>query len=271
MTTIRYPEWRASLATTQYPFSDNATLSNATGDFLPDDAFADASLYVIGAKAPLYIGKVTLAADTCTFYVYDATKTVVALGFFDLLDPPDIVRLLDIYGRPAGALIAGDGLTIFRSWTVGEHLFEPAQTEFAVTVVVPTPEIGLRGFLLDDGSLLTGDVWLVGEDGVVLTYALAIVEGRCGDAVEYPVIRVDIVGDPLYRRTLCEPIDLFSTPRFLQKLRLKRGCDVVDLVPDAGGDIKITVGSHQASDTSLRVRAVPTGLKIEIAGSPLLE
>ncbi len=271
MAEIRYPEWRAELATSKYPFADTASLTNAAGDFLPEDAFADASLYIIGAQSRVYISRVVITSAECELTFNDSTRTVVAVASFSLLTVPDVVRVLDVYGRPAGALIAGAGLAIFRAWTVGTHVFEMAQSEFAAAVTVPTPEVGVRGFVLDDGSLLAGDAWLIGENGVVLSYATAIVEDPCGETTTYPVIRVDVVGDPLYRRTLCDPVELFTTPRFLRQLRLRRGCEDIDLVPDEHGDIKLTVGSHQASDTVLRVRTTPNGLRIETVGPSIKE
>lgn len=269
MPEILDPEWRGSLATTKYPFADTASLSNNSGDFIPEGIFLDASLYVIGAKDRLYIAKIEITADSGTLTLNDSTKKAVATATFNLLDPPSQIQVLDLFGRPAGILVTDPtNLAIFQAWIAGSHEFQIGTTEFVARVTIPTPEIGVRGFLLDDGTLMTGDVWFVGGDGVVLTPGLASIDESCSNPAElFGFIRVDIVGDPLYRRKLCDPVNLFQTPRFLKKLRVLRGCDAIDMVPDEHGGIRLGVGSHYASDTVLRVRTTSTGLVIETVGS----
>lgn len=270
---ILHPEWRDSLRPTKYPFSDTSSLTNGQGDFVPNDLFLDASLYVIGAKERLHISKISVGADTVVLAVSDVDRRQVAKATFNLLEPPTTIQVLDLRGRPAGILVAESaGLAVLQSWSSGDHEFALGAVEFAARTTIPTPEIGVRGFLLADGSLFTGDVWLVGEDGIVLSNGSAVVDSGCGQSPgEYQFVRVDVVGEPLYRRKLCDPLELFQTPRFLKILRLQRGCDVYDLVPDAHGNINVTVGSHAASDTVLRVRTTNDGIIIETVGKSLVE
>ena len=99
---------------------------------------------------------------------------------------------------------------------------------------------------------MTGAVWLVGEDGVVIRN----VDGN---------IRIDLVGDPLFERALCtkelpegSTDDPFPEPTFLQTIN--------GLAPDEFGDFKITAGDAGAADTVLRVFENEGALKIEVVG-----
>lgn len=268
MPNILDPEWRASLAPTNYPFADTASLTNSEGDFIPQGMLLDASLYLIGAQSRLYISQITITAPTVTFSFSDTSKQTIATASFPLLDPPAGLQVLDNYGRPGGLLVADPAnLAVLQSWSPGSHVFLLGSTEFAARVVIPTPEIGLRGFQLADGSVFTGDVWFVGGDGVVLSHGVALVEtGFQAEPTELQFLRIDIVGDALYLRQQCTGPNLFVTTNFLRVLRLQRGCDFIDLVPDANGNIDVTGGSHLASDTVLRVRPTSSGLLVETIG-----
>ena len=271
MTDIRHPEFRDELEHTNYPFGDAATLTNAAGDFIGESIFLDAVFYVIGAADRLYLSRVVITNSQATLYLGDSVSENVASGSFSLLSPPTAIRMLDAYGRPAGMLVSEPTrLAAFTSWTVGEHEFELGETEFAAVCCVPTPEIGVRGFSLDDGSFFAGDVWLIGEDGVVLRHETETHPSADGlmEVIDQ-VIRVDIVGDPLFRRRLCEVPTFFNTPKFVRQIVIQEGGRSLSLTPDDYGDVKMTVGSNEASDTVLRIRSTPQGLMFEAVGQKL--
>jgi hypothetical protein len=266
-----HAEWRDEQESTKYPFGSNATLTNGT-DIILEGIFLDAILYPIGGEARLYMPLVTLTHDQVTISIGDTVNGILASGAFDLISPPDRVTLQDAFGRPAGVLVSEPGrLATFQSWTVGEHAFGQEDTEFAATVVVPTPEIGLRGIQLADGSLFTGEVWMVGDDGVVLrSEDLQVPSEVCGaDPIDISVIRVDVVGDPLFRRRLCVNDDLFVTPQLLKTITVDDGRQRIRCGPDENGDFKLTVNNDLAEDTVLRIRAGENGLVIEAEGSTL--
>ena len=160
-------------------------------------------------------------------------------------------------------------LATFQSWTLGDHDFDQEQTEFVARVCVPTPEVGVRGFLLDDGSIMTGDVWIVGDDGVVVTAGEAIeeVEGFTSEQRKVVTLRIDVVGDPLFRRRLCS--NVFETPKFLKTITVRHQCNSFVCGPDTLGDFKISVGDQDAPDPILRIRSIPEGLRFEAVGEEL--
>lgn len=264
-----YTEWRRSTEATRYPFSERASLVNEEGIVLLEGTFLDAALTVIGAQAGLFLAQAVVDHDQVTLVLGDPQNANLASGSFKLVQPESVISFTDTFGRPAGVLVSeSQRLGIFQSWGVGTHVFLPEQTEFAATVCFPTPEAGLRGILLDDGTLFTGDVWLIGDDGVVLRVEDVNLPAVCGLAARtVQVIRVDIVGDPLFRRRLCTPVNLFQTPQVLRRLRVIAPNISFECGPDAAGDIKLAVHNDLIADTVLRLNSTPDGLVIGAIGS----
>lgn len=265
----RHPEWRDQNGTSKYPFSDRATLTNDNDVFLPETVLLDAALYPIGATARLYLSSVSVDAENATLTVGDELQTVVASVTFDLTQPPDLLKLVDNFGRPAGVFVSeATRLSTFQGWE-GVNEFTIAQTEFVARVCMPVPAIGFRGFVLDDGSVFTDDIWLVGDGGVVLRREAVAVPspGYTDESVVREVIRVDIVGDPLFRRRLCG--SLFVTPRFLKTITVRNGCEEIVCGPDSAGDFKLTAGTQDAEDSVLRIRSVDGRLFFEAVGERL--
>jgi len=266
---VLYPQWRKQNETTKYPFGDDSTLINDAGFAVIEGTFLDAALYPIGGGVGLYISSVTVDHQSVTVIIGDLDNPAIASATFPLINPPNLVSLVDGFGRPAGVLVSETArLGIFQSWSIGTQEFLATETGFAATVCFPTPETGVRGFQLPDGTVMTGDVWIVGEDGVVLTEETVALPPVCGVTGSARVIRVDIVGDPLFRRRLCTPHSLFKTPRFIQKVRVVAKNTQFICGPDANGELKMTVINDLAPDTVLRVRAVDGGMIIEAVGSP---
>ncbi len=264
-----YPEYRAEREGTRWPFAASSTLVNSEGRVILEGAILDATLYPVGGLAGLYLTRVVIDHETATFFVGNTGNTALCSGGFALAAPPGSFALVDTLGRPAGLVVSEpDRLASFGAWGVGTHAFTRAQAEFAAGVCVPTPEVGLRGILLDDGTLMTGDVWLIGGPGVVLSSPPADLPAGCGAGAR--AIRIDVVGDPLFRRRLCEPQSLFDTPRFVTTLRVAdANGTVVDLTPDETGAVQLFVNNSDASDTVLRIVTTEDGLRVEAAGTSL--
>lgn len=245
-----YDEQSAS----RYPFADTADLTSDDGLTFPADTFLDALLYPVDLTVGAYLASVAVSPDTVVLTLGDAQSDHVASGFFDPRNPPDTVALFDGHSRPAGVLIASPlQLAIFQTWRSGTHTFARGSTEFVASVCVPAPESCVRGVLLETGELFVNDVWLVGRGGVVFR--------QTSDGA----IRVDAVGDPLFRRQLCAPLpDAFVTPRFVQTIN--------GIGPDAHGGFVFTVGSDLAADTVLRIYPESdSSLKIEVIGQRITD
>ena len=245
---ILFPEFRDQLESTRYPFADTAGLTTTlTKQVIDVDTFLDASLYPIGGGSRLHIMKIVVVSRLVTITLSDTTRQPLATGSFDPLDPPSQIVFTDAYDRPAGILVSEPiRLARFSAWAIGEHTFALGTTEFAASCVIPLPAPGVRGVLTAKGELFTGDLWIVGDRGVV-------VREEEGD------IRVDLVGSPLFVRELCDPVGLFNVPNFI---RTVNGCP-----PDSNGNYNLTVGDHQSHETIFRIYAENGALVIEGVGA----
>lgn len=246
---LLFPEFRDQQERTKYPFSDAATLTSNDGlQTIEPDTFLDASLYPIGGGVGLYLTIVGVTPREVTIYAGTLLTPRLCSGSFDPLDPPSLIRMVDVLGRPAGVLVSEPvRLSRFAAWPVGEHAFVRTASEFVASCVIPTPEIGVRGVVTAKGEVLTGDVWIVGDNGIVVREE----DGH---------VRIDVVGDPLYVRKLCVPIDLFTPPTFLKTIN---GCG-----PDEYGNFNLIIGEHGNTKTVLRLYPTSDGLVIKAVGGP---
>jgi hypothetical protein len=224
----------------------------------------------VGAVGGLYLSQVSVDHKYVTLTIGDTISQALATAAFTLVNAPDTVVFLDNYQRPAGVLISESArLGIFQSWGAGTFTFKPAQSEFAATVCFPTPEVGVRGLQLDDGTLFTGDVWLIGSAGVVFRSTDVALPDKFGQAA-YTVkgVRMDVVGDPLFRRRLCTPTNLFNTPLLTKSIAVSQnGVAVFACGPDTNGDIKISANNNLATDTIMRVTTTPAGIEFSVVGA----
>jgi hypothetical protein len=263
MDNILFPEFLASLEDTKYPFLPTASLSNGRVSLL-EGTFLDAHLYSVNSSGRYYISKVVVSSDRFTLYLGDSrdAERLSATATIPLTD--GVLRLTDVHGRPGGVLVSEpDRLALVSAWGVGTHVFERAQTEFCVTCQMPIPDPGVSGFRLESGEILSGKVWLVGEDGVVLRTETVL--DRHGNEVSR--LRVDVVGDPLYLQRLCNPDELFVPINPIRVIRVINGDTTYDCEPDVYGNFNLQMNDALAADAALRIRTTADGIVLNIEGS----
>ncbi len=251
-TDIIFPEWRDENSHRNYPFSDEATLSAAGGSTIPDDVFTDARLYPIGAGPDIYLRSIKIEDSTVTVTIADGTNPALASASFDYLAAPELLEFADKYGRPAGVLVStAEQLRLLPALFTDTVTFTYAETAFATSTIIPQPQPGVRGILLDDGSFHAEDVYLIGVKGIVLTQ------------VDSQTIRVDVVGDPYAQQKECAVEGIVVLPFCGLKT-------INHIGPDPKtGDFKISPGANApyASDNILRVRFDAGELIIETMGA----
>jgi len=266
---VIYPQWRDQWEATPYPFSDSASLTNDAGDFILNGTFIDAHIYPVGGLAGLYLSSIDVDNQNVTFNIGDSAEPVRCSGSFPVTSPLDYISLTDRYGRPAGILISErKRLAVFQTWGVGLHVFTASQTSFAATCCMPTPAIGVRGIVLEDGTVVSGSVWLVGGEGVVLSQEDVNIRVKCEDLTT-PTIRIDIVGDPLRRRDMCEAEPSFTTPNPVRTLRIRSDAGWFDCQPDEFGNYSISANNTLVDDSVLRIRTTERGIVFEAVGSTI--
>jgi hypothetical protein len=240
---ILYPQFRDEQSTSRYPFSDAATLvgTNAAGDTveIAVDTFVDGVFFVIGGAAGLYLSAITVAAQKITLALSDNGFLKNVTATYNPLNPPDngVINFFDIYGRPAGSLLSTPlNLARFSAWAVGTYTFTAAATEFAAAIVIPANEPGVRALRPETKQFMTGDVWLVGDQGVVLRKEATTLS-------DTNVIRIDIIGVPLFKRFLCEPqSESYPAKNYLKTIN---GCG-----PDNYGNFTITATNAEFDATT---------------------
>ena len=241
MSKIAFNDWRAENTQRNYPFADDATL---IGDALTlsQALFIDGRLYPVGGDESLYLARISRVGSTIEFAIATETVGELATGSYTVTSIPASGELAfyDAYGRPAGMLLStAEALQAFSGLNAGVYSFLPAQARFATAVVVAQPDTGFRGFILPSGELVTGDVWLVGEDGVVISN-------------DDGALRIDIIGDPFAVRKLCED----EAPSDPGVAALTAYCPlktINGIEPDANGDFQMLVGGNQALSNILRI------------------
>lgn len=240
MVQIKYDDWRSENAKRSYPFADNATLTNGTLT-IPKSLLLDARLYPIGGGPRQFISSITKSATLITFTISDDTQDLATASFDEAAIPDNgEVAVYDTYGRPAGVLVSTEtALRSFGSIDAGEYTFLVTETAFAATVIIPQPSLGVRGVLLPSGDVLTGDVWVVGEDGIVVR--------DDGDGA----LRIDAIGDPFAEQKLCteeETADVQLRPPYCPVKTIN------GIEPDEQGNIMLVTGSNQSLTNLLRIR-----------------
>lgn len=246
-------EWRDEQSGSRYPFTDSSSLTSPEVS-IDKDIFLDAIVYIMGAEGPIYLRSVTVESGLITITIEDEDSSHSATAEFDPFDSNGNIGIFDQYDRPAGLLVCdSEKLDRFKSWPLGTYSFG-STAEFVASVVVPLPDSKLSGFMLPDGTLMTGEVIFVAEDGVVLTK-------------EDGYLRVDVVGDPLFKRKQCKndvvTTDLFVTPNFVRTIN--------GMPPDSYGNFVISGNNELAADTILRVYpdSQDNALRVEFVGQKL--
>lgn len=241
-------EFRDDFRNSHYPFSDSANrISNEYRRVIAAGTFIDALLYPIDATSNVYLSQIDIDAQNVTFSIADRRRRALATGVIDLFNPQEIIYFYDAQSRPAGTLVAAPlTLAQFSAWEIGTHTFNNAQTEFVASCLKIPVNNGVQGFTTADSTLFTGDVYLMGENGITLI-------------AQDEVITVHAVGDPLFRRRECLPTEKFIPPSFFLTIN---GCP-----PDQYGNFNITVGDNLATDTIVRVVQTEGGLEIRAVGT----
>lgn len=257
-------QWRDEQDASNYPFEDGATLLNDAGVTLPPGLFLDAILYPVDIGSRPRLSQLVVTNSTVTVVIGDSYTDELCSGTVDLLSIGDLIPLRDAAGRDSGVLVSDSlRLSSLQSLVNGTHEFTAEQAGFVPSVVAAAPPTGVQGLRLPDGTIITGEVWLVGGEGIIFDVADTVDGGAAAT-----LIRAHAVGDPLFKKTACAE-ETYETPRFLRRLVVQKGPLSHYLGPNDFGDIPITVGSNLVTDTVLRVEGIAGGARVSVVGEKL--
>lgn len=171
-------EWRNENRLRRYPFADGASLLSDDGRTLSDSAFLDAMVY------PFAAGTIYLSRIDTVNAVVQLSAGGVMIAEAAIVPGGDVLEFLDSYGRRIGTMIAGPGLVE----VAGTATFAEDAAPLCQACVLQQVQESVNGFLLPDGTIVSGNVIFAGVDGVrIVTYT---------DVDGVRVLRLDAVGVP---------------------------------------------------------------------------
>ena len=166
MSLVLLGEYRNQNSNRYYQFADGVTLTDTAGNALPVDFVVDAFVFPVDVLGAVYLKAVDTATGTLYFGA-DGATTPFGTAVYDGTATAYIYET-GVYGRQIGVVVFGDGIdSIVGGSTVREFTY--AATALCPAAYITVNQIGVRGILLDDGTLMTGDVVIKAGPGVDIT------------------------------------------------------------------------------------------------------
>ena len=215
-------------------------------------------MFYPGVGSAVYVTRITLAIDSVTIVLADDAHGDICTGTARGTDTA--VTLTDLYGRDVGMLIVDATYLAALGKPPAVLEFAPDALPLAAACVVPQPQLVVGGIADAWANLVTGNVWLVGERGVVL----AVDAGT-------NTITVHIIGDRRAEQAACvDKGGTYVQPRFVKRITvLYEGVaeGVAEPNPLTGG-ITIVPNSLTSADSVLRINnPAPSTLEISAIGN----
>ena len=167
MTAILSEQYENQNAGRRYPFDDTATMADRDGNVLPTDFLIDCQLYTIDLTDRLYISSIDQGAGLITFSTVGDTMVRARAAYTQAGGTAEVMEIGGLE-RQIGILVFGAGLA---SLALGRsvRVFDPDATIFCAAAEQHISQVGVRGVVLPDGTVLTGSVTLTGQEGLQVT------------------------------------------------------------------------------------------------------
>lgn len=239
MPSISFPSWRDQAREILYPFVDGMTLSNGEVA-IPKDLFVDLSVFAPGVSCPVFISEIEVSSQGSVLKFSDSGGSLCNLNVDHIVSgssaevvTKNLVSTRSGVNHVGVALLNKIGMAQFATWPHGQHYFSRYQTMVLPDIVLPSPESGIRGFVLENGDIHSGDVVLYGEDGITFR-------------VQGGALKVDAIGDPTFLRKQCdEEQGDFDGGPFLKTIN--------NIAPDNRGNFIFSINTNVVPDTLLRM------------------
>jgi hypothetical protein len=231
---ISGPTWPDALRGLQYPFAIPGPIRADDGTVLDPDVVTDLALFVSADVEKVLLYTVTVVQGvSATFTFANGAGT-----------PVGTVTVTPVSNGRAGISLNGVNTGFMTSdptamrgvlnWTSAVYSF---RVELVPHVLVFSDPAWRRGVVLPDGTVLTGEIWLVGSDGIQFE---ATADG----------FRIHAYGDPYAGRT--GPRRAFTA--------------LNGVLPDSNGNINLV---PQGTNASFRLNFIPLGsgqIRVEVTG-----
>lgn len=240
-----FSDFRDEQEDSKYPFSDRSTFVAVDNTVvLSKKMFVDASIYVIGGRGSAYVSQIITTNVSATIVVKttgnsNATSSTTVSAATLSYNAVVTAELRDSFSRPAGVIVIRTANFNHLLSRPGTHTFNPTDLEFVASCFAPAQEPGLRGILVNNTEFVTGNILLVGYAGVALRKLVTDEEQykKCADSH----IRVDITGDPLFKRLRCAKEG--TSPKGVGYIRT-----INNSPPDEFGNFVITTAEDAFAD-----------------------
>lgn len=282
-----YIQWRNKNNFRYFPIADDASWVTQSGLTVPSSIFVDAVLTPIDSSGSVWVSFINF--ETGTVGISDDRGQIATAEI-----TTDELSFYDTYGRHIGVVVLDPSFHDL----AGALTFRAHALPFAPTAVVPQVQECVRGLLLPDGTLLTGDVVLTGIDGIVITTEItaqgqlvrfdALGESTEVDCIDLPppiecvevqqvgsggVFAVELNGNVLNIDTsyqledMCQAKKDRKMPDEEGKLPLDK--DVCgDPVEPEPCDTPVAIDPVSSCDTALYINVVSTLLGVELLDEP---
>ena len=259
-TTTTTPHSPRSDENSTYPFTDGATFLSRDNKLVDKQSFVDAIVYPSEIAEDVHISQIDLLERSTKIVLQDSQQGVVARGETSSEEPNSTMVLKDKNNLHAGIILVN--IDQLRSgFSVPTVLrFGSEALPFTASVVIPRPDNHVSGIRLPSGKIISGEVWLVGEDGIVLDHET---QGATD------VISIHAIGDRYATRRVCEASDETFTPtRPVKKIVVKKGSGTeYEISPDQWGNIQISQGLGVEQDNVIRLNSEKNSIRFNILGN----
>lgn len=196
---INSVSWNQETKRTPFPFVDVATLKDASGLLGLSPAWVlDARLWpAMTTPAKVYLQSIERAKGILRFTVASTEETLCTAEVTDFTKRR--LAFFSSRGAQSGFMsFAAGALQHIYDHPSATYLFPVEATEFVPAVLTPARLAGLGSVKDSAGNALQGAIRVVGGEGV----SLHVLPGN--------QIRLDIIGDPYYRRDTCDNEELLG-------------------------------------------------------------
>jgi hypothetical protein len=160
-------QYRDNLQLTRYPFQGTEPLITTSGAQVPDQLFLDLAIMVTEETVAVALTQIVVASATAIASFSDNNGTVVAIANLSTVDGQGQVVLMKGSLQVGYALVSLNAVTIVNGWPAGTYTLDAPILSHLLVISDPA---WLAGYLLPDGTVLTGDVYLVADHGLWLNH-----------------------------------------------------------------------------------------------------
>lgn len=184
-------EWPDIHRDAPYPFKDTASLRSTDGGLQMDQRWiVDARFWPITSGSRVYLRSLE-RSNTSLSLVLAGPSGILGRSTVDITGSATRAVFFDTRSNQIGYLQSAAGWGFMIDYPEDSYRFGIDATELIPTVVTPQVRGGVSAVFDDVGLFLTGEWRIVGGEGVELV-------------AESGGVRINIIGDELYRRDTCE-------------------------------------------------------------------